>query len=132
MAFGTPGGDQQDQWATIFFLHHVEHNLNLQEAIDFPSFHNEHFPSSFWPRGRSNGKVVLEGRYSEETRKALQSRGHIVTMGGLWSEGRITAAAGLSVGLGLAPVDERQGRILADGTAYTSVVRTYRSIGTVG
>lgn len=93
MAFGTPGGDQQDQWSTIFFLRHVEHNLNLQEAIDLPSFHNEHFPSSFWPRGSSKGKVVLEGRYPELTRESLESRGHIVSMGGLWSEGRLTAAS---------------------------------------
>jgi gamma-glutamyltranspeptidase/glutathione hydrolase len=93
IAFGTPGGDQQDQWSAIFFLRHVEHQLNLQETIDLPSFHNEHFPSSFWPRGRSSGKVVLEGRYSESTRNSLQSRGHHVSMGGLWSEGRLTAAS---------------------------------------
>jgi len=37
MAFGTPGGDQQDQWSTIFFLRHVHHGMNLQEAIDAPS-----------------------------------------------------------------------------------------------
>ena len=43
MSFGTPGGDQQDQWQTIFFLRMLHHNLNIQEAIDLPSFHSEHF-----------------------------------------------------------------------------------------
>ena len=43
VAFGTPGGDQQDQWQSIFFLRHVIYDFNLQEAIDTPSFHSEHF-----------------------------------------------------------------------------------------
>src|SRR3546814_12931376 len=59
LAWGTPGGDQQDQWSLIFFLRHLHHRLNLQEAIDAPSFHSEHCPSSFWPR---------EARRSEERR----------------------------------------------------------------
>src|SRR3546814_5386782 len=42
MAFGTPGGDQQDQWQTIFFLRHAVYGLNLQEAIDVPSRSEEH------------------------------------------------------------------------------------------
>ncbi|NKQ94812.1 gamma-glutamyltransferase family protein, partial len=50
MAFGTPGGDQQDQWSLLFFLNHVDRGMNLQEAIDAPVFHTNHFPSSFFPR----------------------------------------------------------------------------------
>jgi gamma-glutamyltranspeptidase/glutathione hydrolase len=92
MAFGTPGGDQQDQWATLLFLHHVEHGMNLQEAIDCPAFHSEHFPSSFWPRGRKPGKLVLEGRFPKATIKELSERGHDVQVGEDWSEGRLTAA----------------------------------------
>src|SRR3546814_8860642 len=72
MAFGTPGGDQQDQWSLLLFLHHADHGMNLQEAIDCPAFHSEHFPSSFWPRGRKPGRVVVEGR-SEEHTSELQS-----------------------------------------------------------
>ncbi|HYZ43150.1 MAG TPA: gamma-glutamyltransferase family protein, partial [Stellaceae bacterium] len=37
LAFGTPGGDQQDQWSLLMFLHHVHHGMNLQEAIDCPA-----------------------------------------------------------------------------------------------
>jgi len=92
MAFGTPGGDQQDQWATLLFLHHAEHGMNLQEAIDCPAFHGESFPSSFWPRGRKPGKLVLEGRFPDSTVEALKDRGHDVQVGEDWSEGRLTAA----------------------------------------
>ena len=93
MAFGTPGGDQQDQWALLLFLHHVDHGMNLQEAIDCPAFHSEHFPSSFWPRGRKPGRVVVEGRFPQGTVEALALRGHDVQVGDDWSEGRLTAAA---------------------------------------
>ena len=92
LAFGTPGGDQQDQWSTLLFLHHVEHGMNLQEAIDCPAFHSEHFPSSFWPRGRKPGRLVVEGRFSAETVSELSARGHDVQVGEDWSEGRLTAA----------------------------------------
>ena len=93
LAFGTPGGDQQDQWSTLLFLHHVEHGLNLQESIDVPAFHNEHFPSSFWPRGRKPGRLVVEGRMPEATCEELRRRGHDLQVGEDWSEGRLTAAA---------------------------------------
>src|SRR5690606_17783449 len=42
LAFGTPGGDQQDQWQLAMFLRHVHHGMNLQEAIDAPAFHTDH------------------------------------------------------------------------------------------
>lgn len=93
LAFGTPGGDQQDQWSLLLFLHHVDHGMNLQEAIDCPAFHSEHFPSSFWPRGRKPGRVVLEGQFPSATTEALAARGHDVVVGEDWSEGRLTAAA---------------------------------------
>jgi gamma-glutamyltranspeptidase/glutathione hydrolase len=92
MAFGTPGGEQQDQWALIMFLRMVHHNMNIQEAIDAPSFHTEHWPSSFWPRAARPGKVVIEGRYSDEVGRELRSRGHDASKGDDWSEGRLTGA----------------------------------------
>ncbi|MGD9828126.1 MAG: gamma-glutamyltransferase family protein [Hyphomicrobiaceae bacterium] len=93
MGLGTPGGDQQDQWATQLFLRHVHAGMNLQEAIDCPAFHTEHFPSSFWPRTARPGVVVVEGRMPKDTVKELIRRGHKVEVGGDWSEGRLTAAA---------------------------------------
>ena len=93
MAFGTPGGDGQDQWSTQLFLHHVHHRMNLQEAIDCPEFNSEHAPSSFYPRGADPGSLVLEGRFPEATRRALAKRGHRVRVGEIWSGGRLTACA---------------------------------------
>ncbi len=93
LAWGTPGGDQQDQLITQLFLRHVHVGLNLQEAIDAPAWHSEHFPSSFWPRAARPGVLVLEGRLPRETITELKRRGHIVEVGPDWSEGRLTAAA---------------------------------------
>lgn len=92
MAFGTPGGEQQDQWSLTFFLRMVHYGFTIQQAIDAPSFHTEHWPSSFWPRVARPGKLVLEGRYSEAVRGDLARRGHLVEMGEDWSEGRLSAA----------------------------------------
>jgi gamma-glutamyltranspeptidase / glutathione hydrolase len=92
MAFGTPGGEQQDQWAAIMFLRMVHHNLNIQEAIDAPSFHTEHWPSSFWPRVARPGKVVIEGRYPDSVLHDLRARGHDASKGEDWSEGRLSGA----------------------------------------
>ncbi len=93
LSFGTPGGDQQDQWSTQFFLRHVHAGMNLQESIDCPAFHTEHFPLSFWPRTARPGVAVIEGRMPKATVAELQKRGHIVELGGDWSEGRMTAAS---------------------------------------
>jgi gamma-glutamyltranspeptidase/glutathione hydrolase len=92
MSFGTPGGEQQDQWQPIMFARMVDHAMGIQQAIDAPAFHTEHWPSSFWPRDASPGKVVIEGRYPPEVAAALRDRGHLVEVGGEWSEGRLTGA----------------------------------------
>ena len=93
MAFGTPGGDQQDQWQLNFFLNHAVFGMNLQEAIDAPAWHSEHFTSSFWPREARPGVLVVERRLPAATIKELERRGHIVEVGPEWSEGRLTAAS---------------------------------------
>ena len=93
LAWGSPGGDQQDQWITQFFLRHVHAKMNLQEAIDAPAWHSEHFPISFWPRTSRPGVLVVEGRVPKATVEELTRRGHIVEVGGDWSEGRLTAAS---------------------------------------
>ncbi len=93
MSWGTPGGDQQDQWSCQMFLRHVHAGMNLQEAIDAPTWHIEHFPASFWPRAARPGVVVVEGRVPKATVAELEKRGHKVEVGGDWSEGRLTAAS---------------------------------------
>lgn len=93
LAWGSPGGDQQDQWITQFFLRHVHCGMNLQEAIDAPAWHSEHFPSSFWPRTARPGVLVVENRVPADTIAELRRRGHEVEVGEDWSEGRLTAAS---------------------------------------
>jgi gamma-glutamyltranspeptidase/glutathione hydrolase len=92
MSFGTPGGEQQDQWQPIMLMRMVDHRFNIQQAIDLPSFHSEHWISSFWPRGARPGKLVLEGRYAPAVLEDLLARGHKAELGGEWSEGRLTGA----------------------------------------
>ena len=91
LAWGTPGGDQQEQWAFHVFLRHVDRGLNLQEAIDAPEFHTDHLISSFYPRGFEPRSLSLEGRFAEEVVDGLRRRGHEVTVTPDWSLGRVTA-----------------------------------------
>jgi gamma-glutamyltranspeptidase/glutathione hydrolase len=98
LAFGTPGGDQQDQWQLHFFLAvatraKVRGGLDLQGAIDAPNWHNDSFPSSFYPRGMRPGSVTVEARMDEAVVEELRQRGHDVTVGDAWSEGRLCAVA---------------------------------------
>ncbi|MFY9693645.1 MAG: gamma-glutamyltransferase family protein [Xanthobacteraceae bacterium] len=93
LAWGSPGGDGQDQWITQFFMRHVHAGMNLQESIDAPAWHSEHFPSSFWPRTARPGVLVVEGRVPKKTVDELKRRGHVVEVGPDWSEGRLTAAS---------------------------------------
>jgi len=95
LAWGSPGGDQQDQWITQFFLRHVHAGMNLQEAIDAPAWHSEHFPISFWPRTSRPGVLQIEKRVPKEPRDELARRGHKVEVEPEWSEGRLTAASRL-------------------------------------
>ena len=93
MAFGTPGGDQQDQWTIAFFLRHVMYGMNLQEAIDAPAWHVDHFPGSFWPRVTTLNRLSLESRFSQTVLAALAEAGHELKIGLPWSEGRISVCA---------------------------------------
>jgi gamma-glutamyltranspeptidase / glutathione hydrolase len=93
LAFGTPGGDYQDQWSLVFFLHHLHHAMNLQEAIDAPMFHTDHMPSSFWPRTWQPASLTVEGRMPAKTIAGLRRRGHRIEVTGAWSQGRISAVS---------------------------------------
>ena len=93
LAFGTPGGDQQDQWTLAVFLNHVIFGMNLQEAIDAPAFHTDHFPSSFWPRGSVPRSLSAEARVGEPVITELRRRGHEVEVTPPWSLGRVSAIA---------------------------------------
>jgi gamma-glutamyltranspeptidase / glutathione hydrolase len=89
LAFGTPGGDQQDQWSLHWFLAYLHSGLDLQQAIDAPAFHTEHFPSSFFPRRARPGSLVVEERIGQATVAELRGRGHHVEVADPWSLGRM-------------------------------------------
>jgi gamma-glutamyltranspeptidase/glutathione hydrolase len=93
LAFGTPGGDQQDQWTLHVFLRHAVHGANLQEAIDAPAFHTDHLVGSFYPRPFEPRSLSIESRFGEETIADLRRRGHDVTVTEPWSLGRVSAVA---------------------------------------
>ncbi|WP_329072387.1 gamma-glutamyltransferase family protein [Streptomyces sp. NBC_01429] len=98
LAFGTPGGDQQDQWQTHFFLAlalrpPVRGGLDLQGAVDAPNWHHDSFPGSFFPRGMRPGAVTVEAGTDPDVIAELRRRGHDVTVGPAWSEGRLCAVA---------------------------------------
>ncbi|WP_265288663.1 gamma-glutamyltransferase family protein [Verminephrobacter eiseniae] len=93
MVFGTPGGDQQDQWSCAFFLRHAVHGMNLQEAIDAPAWHVDHFPASFWPRATRLNELTLESRFAPDQIDALRQQGHQVHVGPPWSESRMSACS---------------------------------------
>ncbi|MEV0975406.1 gamma-glutamyltransferase [Streptomyces sp. NPDC049915] len=98
LAFGTPGGDQQDQWQLHFFLaaalrSPVRGGLDLQGAIDAPNWHHDSFPGSFYPRAMRPGALTVESRTDPGVVAGLRRRGHDVTVGPPWSEGRLCAVA---------------------------------------
>jgi gamma-glutamyltranspeptidase/glutathione hydrolase len=93
LAFGTPGGDQQDQWQLCFWLAHTVGGLNLQESIDAPAWHTTAFPSSFYPRSWTPRELVAESRLGQATLGELAERGHEVVDAGPWALGRLSAVS---------------------------------------
>ena len=91
MVFGTPGGDCQDQWTLQFFLNYVDFGMDIQEALDAPSVHSEHFPGSFYPREARPARMVAEDRIPPDVIEALEARGHEVVVKGGWVHGKCMA-----------------------------------------
>ena len=99
LAFGTPGGDQQDQWQLAFFLRLAHHGMNLQQAIDGPLFHTGHLQASFYPRGNMPGHLMVEPHFGSDVIDALRAKGHKVEISEPWTIGRLTAVMRLPDGL---------------------------------
>jgi gamma-glutamyltranspeptidase/glutathione hydrolase len=93
LACGSPGGDQQDQWQSLFLLRHLVGAMTLQEAIDAPMFHSNSFPGSFHPRDMEPGALVVEDRIDPAVLEGLRARGHRIELSGPWSLGRMCAVS---------------------------------------
>ena len=92
VAFGTPGGDQQDQWTVPFLLDLVDFGVrDLQESIDAPTLHSVHMPSSFYPRLAQPGTIDVEERVAADVVAGLEARGHRIQRCGPWDHGRVMA-----------------------------------------
>jgi gamma-glutamyltranspeptidase/glutathione hydrolase len=98
LGFGTPGGDQQEQWSISFLLRLLGHRFNMQEAIDAPTFHTGHLISSFWPREFKPASLILERRFAPEVGRALEDRGHRLEWAAEWGLGRLCAVGRDRVG----------------------------------
>ncbi|MBI3946888.1 MAG: gamma-glutamyltransferase family protein [Armatimonadetes bacterium] len=93
MAWGSPGGDMQDQWGLLFFLNVVDFGMSLQQAVESPTFWTSHFPSSFYPRAAAPGSLSLEGRIPKEVCEKLAARGHVIKVTGDWGGGNTVATS---------------------------------------
>ena len=91
MAFGTPGGDQQDQW-TLHLPRPRPFGMNLQEAIDAPASTPSlsRRASIRARRGRGRGRRGARRRGDD---RGPAPRGHEVEVSGPWTLGRISAVA---------------------------------------
>jgi gamma-glutamyltranspeptidase/glutathione hydrolase len=90
LAYGTPGGDQQEQWALHALVRHVDRGLDLQASIDAPEWHTDHLISSFYPREVALRSLAVESRFGDETIDDLRRRGHDLTVTGPWELGRVS------------------------------------------
>jgi gamma-glutamyltranspeptidase / glutathione hydrolase len=92
MAFGSMGGDQQDQWQLQFFLNRTVFGMSLQESIEAPKFSSEHFPGLFSPHDFFLNRVRIEPRIGDGVLAELRALGHDVDVAPDWTEGYICAA----------------------------------------
>jgi gamma-glutamyltranspeptidase/glutathione hydrolase len=91
LAFGSMGGDQQDQWQLQFLLNRLVFGMSLQEAIEAPKFSSEHFTGFFAPHDFFLNRVRVEPEIGESIFADLQNRGHDLDVGPSWSEGFLCA-----------------------------------------
>jgi gamma-glutamyltranspeptidase/glutathione hydrolase len=115
LAFGTPGGDQQDQWPLRVLVYHADFDLPLQAAVDAASWHSNHFPSSFHPREYHPAELEVESRLGSQVIEELRRRGHRVVEAPDWALGRCTAVARTPDGLLHAAADPRTQQAYAVG-----------------
>ncbi len=91
MAFGSMGGDQQDQWQIQFFLNRVIFDMPLQAAIEAPKFSSDHFPALFHPHNFYLNRLRIEENVGSSTLTGLGERGHDIDVAPAWSEGFLCA-----------------------------------------
>jgi gamma-glutamyltranspeptidase/glutathione hydrolase len=91
LAWGTPGGDVQDQVNLQVLLNVVEFGMDIQEAVDAPFFQILDFPPSFYPRRTMPGTTTYESRILEGAIEKLNEMGHTMRPVSAWALGDATA-----------------------------------------
>ena len=111
MAFGTPGGDVQQQAMLQVFLNVAEFGMLPQPAVEAPRFATRSFPDSFWPHGSAPGRLDVEQRIPASTREALSALGHAVHdwPDWDWRAGAVCAVVAGAAGVLMAGADPRRG-----------------------
>lgn len=80
LSFGLMGGSMQPQGHVQVLVNIIDFGMNLQEAGDVPRVRHDGSSEPTDERMTDGGEVVLETGYSPEVVKALQARGHKVTV----------------------------------------------------
>lgn len=93
IAFGSMGGDQQDQWMLQFFLNVVVFGMSLQQAIEAPKVSSEHFDGFFAPHNRFNRRLRVEQQIDSATIDQLLKIGHEIDLAPMWTEGYLNAVS---------------------------------------
>jgi gamma-glutamyltranspeptidase/glutathione hydrolase len=91
LAFGSMGGDQQDQWQLQFYLNRCVFGMTLQQAIEAPKFSSEHFPAQFHPHEWALNRVRIEPDVGEAALAGLRQAGHDIDVAPSWTEGFLCA-----------------------------------------
>ena len=90
MAFGTPGGDMQQQAMLQVFLNIREFGMEVQAAIEKPRFGNFSYPNSFAPHQYLPGRLCIEKALDQAFGAKLRSMGHDIEV---WQDQAPTAGA---------------------------------------
>jgi gamma-glutamyltranspeptidase / glutathione hydrolase len=80
LSFGLMGGSMQPQGHVQVLVNLIDFGMNLQEAGDVPRVRHDGSSEPTDERMTDGGEVVLENGYSPDVVKALQGRGHKVTV----------------------------------------------------
>ena len=87
LALGTPGADTQVQTNMQLISHILDRGMTVQEAAEAPRWrHRQIGGESTVPHGVDD-VLVLEDRFPEVTRTALEERGHTLEIIGAWEAG---------------------------------------------
>ena len=81
---GTPGADTQVQTNLQVITHVLDFGMTVAEAVEALRWRHTQSPTESTLPHTCNDELILEGRFSEETRSGLAHRGHVLNIIGDW------------------------------------------------